>query len=200
MQRNRPNRLATEPKAWWQRVAAGERLPKGPLIANSKCEGTVEDPRNIALDVREMIRKRVFEQPVGSVSPSREQCCYAAPDVAHLRSHHRRDFRNRPCRSRRRNRVPTQTPAAPSASAAAIPRPSAMPPAAITGVSPTASTIAGTRGNVATVPLTWPPASPMTSTPLSTARRASSACPRCRERHQPWRASLGRRGRAKRTR
>jgi hypothetical protein len=67
MQRNRPNRLATEPKAWWQRVAAGERLPKGPLIANSKCEGTVEDPRNIALDVREMIRKRVFEQPVGSV-------------------------------------------------------------------------------------------------------------------------------------
>jgi hypothetical protein len=102
MQRNRPNRLATEPKAWWQRVAAGERLPKGPLIANSKCEGTVEDPRNIALDVREMIRKRVFEQPVGSVSPSREQCCYAAPDVAHLPSHHRRDFRNRPCRSRRR--------------------------------------------------------------------------------------------------
>jgi hypothetical protein len=28
--------------------------------------GTVEDHRNIALDVRELIRKRVFEQPVGS--------------------------------------------------------------------------------------------------------------------------------------
>jgi hypothetical protein len=55
------------PKAWWQRVAAGERLPKSPLIAKSKCEGTVEDHRNIALDVRELIRKRVFEQPVGSV-------------------------------------------------------------------------------------------------------------------------------------
>jgi hypothetical protein len=29
--------------------------------------GTVEDQRNIALDVRELIRKRVFERPVGSV-------------------------------------------------------------------------------------------------------------------------------------
>ncbi len=32
----------------------------------SKCEGTVEDHRNIALDVRELIRKRVLEQPVGT--------------------------------------------------------------------------------------------------------------------------------------
>lgn len=54
-------------KAWWQRVAAGERLPKGPLIAKSKCEGTVEDHREIALDVRELMRKHVFVRPVGSV-------------------------------------------------------------------------------------------------------------------------------------
>ncbi len=46
---------------------AGERLPKRPLIAKSKCEGTVEDHRNIAFDVRELIRKGVFEQPVGTV-------------------------------------------------------------------------------------------------------------------------------------
>jgi hypothetical protein len=61
----RPNR-STEPRAWWQRVIAGEPLPKGPLVAKSKCEGTVEDHRNIALDVRELIRKHVFKQPVGS--------------------------------------------------------------------------------------------------------------------------------------
>src|SRR5262249_54196054 len=32
-----------------------------------KCGGTVEDHRNIALDVRELIRHRVFDQPVGSI-------------------------------------------------------------------------------------------------------------------------------------
>jgi hypothetical protein len=58
---------AAEPKPWWQRVAAGERLPKDLLRAKSKCQGTIEDHRNIALDVRELIRKHVFEQPVGSV-------------------------------------------------------------------------------------------------------------------------------------
>jgi hypothetical protein len=52
---------------WWQRVALGERLPKNLFKPKSKCEGTVEDHRNIALDVRELIRKHVFEQPVGSV-------------------------------------------------------------------------------------------------------------------------------------
>ncbi len=33
----------------------------------SKCEGTIEDHRIIALDVRGLIRKQVFEQPVGTV-------------------------------------------------------------------------------------------------------------------------------------
>ena len=33
----------------------------------SKCEGTIEDHRNIALDVHELTRKQVFEQPVGTV-------------------------------------------------------------------------------------------------------------------------------------
>src|SRR5262249_53369964 len=48
-------------------------------------------------------------------------------------------------------------------------------------VGDTASTTAGTRGKVATVPRTWPPASQpcatTTSTPQSTARRAASAVP-----------------------
>src|SRR5258708_31027447 len=55
-----------------------------------------------------------------------------------------------------RNRVPIHAPAAPSASTAASPRPSAMPPAATTGVAPTTSTTAGIRGKVATVPRTCP--------------------------------------------
>jgi hypothetical protein len=59
------NRSATEPREWWQRAIAGKRLPN-PVIWRPKCEGTVEDHRNIALDVRELMRKRVFEQPVGS--------------------------------------------------------------------------------------------------------------------------------------
>ena len=62
----RSERLPAEPPPLWQRVLAGERLPKR-LSRHPKCEGTVEDHRNIALDVRELIRKRVFEQPVGSV-------------------------------------------------------------------------------------------------------------------------------------
>jgi hypothetical protein len=45
---------------------AGQRLPKDLSKAKSKCEGTVEDHRGIALDVRELIRQRVFDNPVGS--------------------------------------------------------------------------------------------------------------------------------------
>ena len=51
----------------------------------SKCEGTIEDHRNIALDVRELIRKQVFAQPVGTVfcgAPSTRQgraVCGGAP-------------------------------------------------------------------------------------------------------------------------
>ena len=66
MQGKRQKQTPNEPRPLWQRVLAGERLPK-PLSRRPKCEGTVEDHRNIALDVRELIRKRVFEQPVGSV-------------------------------------------------------------------------------------------------------------------------------------
>ena len=68
MTRNkRIDRSATEPKAWWQRVLAGEPVPKDLFRQRSKCGGTVEDHRNIALDVRELIRHRVFDQPVGSI-------------------------------------------------------------------------------------------------------------------------------------
>ena len=63
----RIDRSATEPKAWWQRVLAGEPVPKDLFRQRSKCGGTVEDHRNIALDVRELIRHRVFDQPVGSI-------------------------------------------------------------------------------------------------------------------------------------
>src|SRR5689334_18572895 len=59
-----------------------------------------------------------------------------------------------------RNRVPSQAACAPSANTAATPRASPMPPAAITGTGATASTTADTSGRVATVPHTWPPASP----------------------------------------
>ena len=57
-----------------------------------------------------------------------------------------------------KNAVPHSTPAAPSIKAAARPRPSAMPPAAMTGMFPTASTTAGISGNVDRVP-PCPPAS-----------------------------------------
>jgi hypothetical protein len=60
-----PDRLTNQPKAWWQRAIAGEQLTN-PLFRRPKCEGTIEDHPNIALDVRELIRKHVFEQPVGS--------------------------------------------------------------------------------------------------------------------------------------
>ena len=50
----------------WQRVITGQRLPNR-LSRHPKCEGTVEDHRMIALDVRELIRWQVFDQPVGSV-------------------------------------------------------------------------------------------------------------------------------------
>ena len=67
------------------------------------------------------------------------------------------------------------------ASAATTPRASAMPPAAITGTGPTASTTAGTSVSVEVVPRTCPPASPpwatITSTPASAAATASATEP-----------------------
>ena len=57
------------------------------------------------------------------------------------------------------NRVPIQTPHAPRASAAAKPRPSAMPPAAIVGMPPAASTTAGSKDIKGASPTRCPPAS-----------------------------------------
>ncbi len=72
---------------------------------------------------------------------------------------------------------PHHTPSAPSARAAAIWRPRAMPPAASTGTGATASTTSGTRTMVATSPV-WPPASvpcaTIRSTPAAACRRACS--------------------------
>ena len=54
----------------WQRLIAGERVPHREAASrgtSSKYEGTIEDHRPVALDVRELIRKHVFDQPVGSV-------------------------------------------------------------------------------------------------------------------------------------
>lgn len=59
------DRINNQPKAWWQRAIAGERLPNGPF-RHPKCAGTIEDHRMIALDVRELIRRHVFDQPAGS--------------------------------------------------------------------------------------------------------------------------------------
>ena len=58
-QSKRQDQTLSQPKALWQRVLAGERLPKRPS-RRPKCEGTIEDHRPIALDVRELIRKHVF--------------------------------------------------------------------------------------------------------------------------------------------
>jgi hypothetical protein len=65
MRNRHPERSNVEPRAWWQRVIAGERVPNR-LFRQPKCQGTIEDHRAIALDVRELIRKYVFDQPVGS--------------------------------------------------------------------------------------------------------------------------------------
>ena len=65
MRSKRTDRLTVEPKPLWQRVLAGERLPKR-QSRHPKCEGTIEDHRTIALDVRELIRQRVFDNPAGS--------------------------------------------------------------------------------------------------------------------------------------
>ena len=77
-----------------------------------------------------------------------------------------------------RKRVPTSAPWAPSASAAASPRPSAIPPAAATGIAPARSTTSGTSTIVPTQP-PWPPASPPWATTTSApAASAASAWPR----------------------
>ena len=54
------------------------------MCRRPKCEGTVEDHRSIALDVRELIRKHVFEQPVGSTF--RLNIAYPWPRVTRLGS------------------------------------------------------------------------------------------------------------------
>jgi hypothetical protein len=61
----RPRQSTAVPRPLWQRVVAGERLPKR-LSRRPRCEGTVEDHQPIALDVRELIRYRVFGRRVGS--------------------------------------------------------------------------------------------------------------------------------------
>jgi hypothetical protein len=55
----RPDQLSNQPKTWWQRSLAGERLPKGFFNAESKCDGTIEDYRGTALDVRKLTRQQV---------------------------------------------------------------------------------------------------------------------------------------------
>ena len=55
-QSDRQDQIIDKPKPWWQRVAEVEQLPDGPLIRKSKCDGTVEDHRNIALDARELMQ------------------------------------------------------------------------------------------------------------------------------------------------
>jgi hypothetical protein len=42
------------------------RLLLRKLVRSPRCHGTVEDHRRVALDVRELLRKRVFEHPTGS--------------------------------------------------------------------------------------------------------------------------------------
>ena len=77
-------------------------------------------------------------------------------------------------------RVPIHTPTAPSASAARRPRPSAMPPAASTGVGATASTAAGTSTMPPMRPVCPPASCPCAitaSTPLAAWSRACFTLP-----------------------
>ena len=76
-----------------------------------------------------------------------------------------------------RKRVPSSTPSAPRARAAARPRPSATPPAASTGIGATALTTMGTSGIVPMSPICPPPSVPcatMMSTPARAATFASA--------------------------
>ena len=75
---------------------------------------------------------------------------------------------------------PHHTPSAPSASAAAIWRPRAIPPAASTGTGATASTTSGTSTIVETWPVCPPASVPwatIRSTPAAACRRACSVVP-----------------------
>src|ERR1035437_8802210 len=83
-----------------------------------------------------------------------------------------------------KKRVPNAAPSAPSASAAASPRPSANPPDASSGrLGPIASRAAGIKASEVVVPPTWPPASNpctmITSAPASLAATASATEPHC---------------------
>jgi hypothetical protein len=72
---------------------------------------------------------------------------------------------------------PSRSPPRRAASAAAKPRPSAMPPAATTGIGATASTTAGTSPIVPRVVPEWPPASRPCAMMMSAP--ASAACLAC---------------------
>ncbi len=88
----------------------------------------------------------------------------------------------------RRNRVPMAIPAAPQASAAASPRPSWNPPAAITGTS-TASITSGNSSEVGTVPVCPPPSAPWhrtASTPHSATFSACRRAPTVGMTTTPW--------------
>ena len=74
-----------------------------------------------------------------------------------------------------RKRVPSSTPSAPRASAAARPRPSATPPAASTGIGATALTTIGTSGIVPIVPMCPPPSVPWATITSAPARAAAFA-------------------------
>ena len=80
----RNKRSNAEPRSLWQRVLAGERLPKR-LSRHPKCEGTVEDHRGIALDVRELIRHRVRRaaslSKSGAGPPRPPRCADGAPGL-----------------------------------------------------------------------------------------------------------------------
>ena len=75
------------------------------------------------------------------------------------------------------NLVPSQTAAAPISNAAASPRPSAMPPAATTGMSPARSSTAKTTDRVPRCPV-WPPASLPSAAVMSAPPPAGPVVPR----------------------
>jgi hypothetical protein len=105
-------RSNVEPPAWRQRVIAGERLPNR-LFRQPKCQGTIEDHRAIALDVRDRrgdrsnqawkrhensgslwacrsdgpCRDKLFDQQMSTILPADpgSPCVHAAPPRVAIR-------------------------------------------------------------------------------------------------------------------
>ena len=192
--------LRDDPSARWRRLAASAAAWPASIGSRSVAFWRAASRRRSAISAAWAPQPSVpasastsgVDEPVAD--PARRATRDRVGDDGAVRSAcgERRGGRRRRSPPRRvpRKRVPSETPAAPSASAAAMPRPSMMPPDATTGTSrPTASTTCGTRASVPTsgsaahgfavgedaaVPARFGALRDDPSAPAATARRASA--------------------------